>query len=91
MAINLKDPFLCCHAVVTDMPKAAWRRIVNISSSSAQTNYAATKAGVIGFTKSLAMKLAETGINLHKVVLGFVNTGGCRNRLSMSTISQDTH
>jgi len=82
MAINLKGPFLCCQAVIPDMVEAGWGRIINISSSSAQTgsaqqtHYAATKAGVIGFTKSLAMEFAETGITVNNVPPGFINTEG---------------
>jgi 2-hydroxycyclohexanecarboxyl-CoA dehydrogenase len=82
MAINLKGPFLCCQAVIPDMLETGWGRIINISSSSAQTgsahqtHYAASKAGVIGFTKSLAMEFADTGITVNNVPPGFVNTEG---------------
>lgn len=81
-AVNFKGPFLCCQAVLPDMLEAGWGRIINISSSSAQTgsarqtHYAATKAAVIGFTKSLAMEFAETGITVNNVPPGFVNTEG---------------
>jgi 2-hydroxycyclohexanecarboxyl-CoA dehydrogenase len=82
MALNLKGPFLCCQAVVPDMLEAGWGRIINISSSSAQTgsarqtHYAASKAGVIGFTKSLAQELATSGITVNNVPPGFVTTEG---------------
>lgn len=82
MAINLKGPFLCCQAVIPDMLKLGWGRIINISSSSAQTgsahqtHYAASKAGIIGFTKSMAMEFAGTGITVNNVPPGFVNTEG---------------
>jgi 2-hydroxycyclohexanecarboxyl-CoA dehydrogenase len=82
MALNLKGPFLCCQAVVPDMIEAGWGRIINISSSSAQTgsarqtHYAASKAGVIGFTKSLAQEFATSGITVNNVPPGFVNTEG---------------
>ncbi|MFM6831425.1 MAG: SDR family NAD(P)-dependent oxidoreductase [Novosphingobium sp.] len=82
IAVNLKGPFLCCQAVIPDMLEAGWGRIINISSSSAQTgsshqtHYAASKAGVIGFTKSLALEFADSGITVNNVPPGFVNTEG---------------
>lgn len=82
MAVNLKGPFLCCKAMIPDMLAGGWGRIINISSSSAQTgsshqtHYAASKAGVIGFTKSLAMEFAGTGITANNVPPGFVDTEG---------------
>lgn len=82
LAINLKGPFLCCKAIVPDMLAAGWGRIINISSSSAQTgsasqtHYAASKAGVIGFTKSLAQEYATKGITVNNVPPGFVHTEG---------------
>lgn len=82
MAINLKGPFLCCKAMVPDMLKAGWGRIINIASSSAQTgsshqtHYAASKGGVIAFTKSLALEFATRGITANAVPPGFVNTEG---------------
>jgi 2-hydroxycyclohexanecarboxyl-CoA dehydrogenase len=84
MAINLKGPFLCCQAIIPDMLAAGWGRIINISSSSAQTgsasqtHYAASKAGVIGFTKSLAQEYATRGITVNNVPPGFVDTEGLR-------------
>jgi len=84
MAINLKGPFLCCKAIVPDMRAARWGRIVNISSSSAQggsgfhAHYAASKGGVIGFTKALAIEFAGTGITANNVPPGFVDTEGLR-------------
>lgn len=80
--INMKGPFLCCKAIIPDMRAAGWGRIINISSSSAQggsgfhAHYAASKGGVIGFTKALAMEFAGTGITANNVAPGFVNTEG---------------
>jgi 2-hydroxycyclohexanecarboxyl-CoA dehydrogenase len=80
MAVNLKGPFYCSQAVVPDMVEAGWGRIVNISSSSAQTgqqymvHYAASKAGLIGFTKSLARELGPKGITVNTIPPGFVDT-----------------
>jgi len=82
MAINMKGPFLCCKAIIPDMRAAGVGRIINISSSSAQggsgfhAHYAASKGGVIGFTKALAIEFAGTGITANNVAPGFVNTEG---------------
>jgi 2-hydroxycyclohexanecarboxyl-CoA dehydrogenase len=84
MAVNLKGPFLCTKAIIQDMLAASWGRIINISSSSAQTgasaqaHYAASKAGVIGFTKALAIEYATKGITANNVPPGFVDTEGLR-------------
>ncbi|MFG1923313.1 SDR family NAD(P)-dependent oxidoreductase [Cryptosporangium sp. NPDC048952] len=78
--VNLKSQFLVTQAFLGDMLEAGWGRIVNISSSSAQTgapsmaHYAASKGGVIGFTKALAIELAATGITVNNVPPGFVDT-----------------
>lgn len=80
MSVNLKSMFLCTQVVLPDMLAAAWGRIINISSSSAQsgsarmTTYAASKGGVIAFSKSLALELATTGITVNNIPPGFVDT-----------------
>ena len=80
MRINLKGPYLCTKAVIQDMLDAGWGRIINISSSSAQAgasamaHYAASKAGVIGFTKALAIEYAAKGITVNNIPPGFVRT-----------------
>ena len=80
MSINLKSMLVCTRAVLPDMLAAKWGRIINISSSSAQTGsarmtaYAASKGGVIAFTKALAQELARTGITVNNVPPGFVDT-----------------
>ncbi|MER6956344.1 MULTISPECIES: SDR family NAD(P)-dependent oxidoreductase [unclassified Streptomyces] len=80
IAINLKGPFLVTQALVPDMLEAGWGRIVNISSSSAQTgapamaHYAASKGGVIGLTKALAIEYIEKGITVNHVPPGFIDT-----------------
>lgn len=82
MAINLKGPFLCCKAIIPEMLEAGWGRIINISSSSAQSgspmhaHYVASKGGVIGLTKALALEFAESGITVNNVPPGFVHTEG---------------
>jgi 2-hydroxycyclohexanecarboxyl-CoA dehydrogenase len=78
--INLKGPFLVTRELVPDMLEAGWGRIINISSSSAQTgapamgHYAASKGGVIGLTKALAIEYAAKGITVNNVPPGFVDT-----------------
>jgi len=82
MAIDLKGPFLCVREMIPDMLEAGWGRIINISSSAAQTgaacsvHYAAAKGGVIGFTKALAVEYAARGITVNTVPPGFVETEG---------------
>jgi 2-hydroxycyclohexanecarboxyl-CoA dehydrogenase len=80
LAVNLTGTFQCCQAVVPDMIEAGWGRIVNISSSSAQggqplmTHYVASKAGMIGFTKALALELGPHGITVNTIPPGFIDT-----------------
>ena len=80
LEVNLTGTFHCCQAVVPGMIEAGWGRIVNISSSSAQggqplmTHYVASKAGVIGFTKALALELAPQGITVNTIPPGFIDT-----------------
>jgi 2-hydroxycyclohexanecarboxyl-CoA dehydrogenase len=78
MQINLKGTFIVTQCVLPDMKAAAWGRIVNISSSSAQTgaetmvHYATSKGGVIAFTKSLARELGPFGITVNNIPPGSV-------------------
>jgi len=78
--VNLKGPFLVSQAILPDMLEAGWGRIINISSSSAQTgapslaHYAASKGGVIGLTKALAVEFIGKGITVNNVPPGFVDT-----------------
>ena len=79
MAVNLRGPFLMCRAVQKYMTAAKWGRIVNISSISAlgnrgQANYAASKAGIQGFTKTLALELGKFGVTVNAIGPGFVDT-----------------
>lgn len=80
MTVNLKSLMLCSQAVLPDMLAVKWGRIINVSSSSAQTGaarmvpYAASKGGVIAFSKALAQELAATGITVNNVPPGFIDT-----------------
>lgn len=78
--VNLKGYFNCSKAVCRPMLKNKSGKIINITSvigitgNSGQSNYAAAKAGVIGFTKSLAKELGAKGINVNAVAPGFIQT-----------------
>ncbi len=80
IAANLRSTFLCCQGVTRQMLKQRYGRIVNISSivglhgNAGQANYAASKAGIIGFTKSIAKELAAKGITANAIAPGFIAT-----------------
>ena len=80
LAINLKGAFLCTKAVSRPMMKQRSGKIVNIASvvgltgNAGQSNYAASKAGLIGFTKSVAKELASRNIQANAVAPGFIET-----------------
>ena len=80
VATNLKGVFNCTKAVTKLMMKQRGGRIVNMSSvvglkgNISQANYAAAKAGIIGFTKSAARELASRGVTVNAVAPGFINT-----------------
>ena len=80
LAVNLKSVFNCTQAVVREMVKQRSGRIVNIASVSGQignigqANYAASKAGIMGFTKTVAREIAARGITANAVAPGFIDT-----------------
>jgi 3-oxoacyl-[acyl-carrier protein] reductase len=80
VATNLTGVFELTKRCLKPMMKARWGRIINISSvvgitgNAGQTNYAAAKAGVIGFSKSLAQEVATRGITVNVVAPGFIST-----------------
>ncbi len=83
--VNLNAAFNMCKAVIDHMREKKYGRIVNIGSVNGlqgqmgQTNYAATKAGIIGFSKSLAKETARKGITVNVVAPGYVNTAMMRD------------
>ncbi len=83
--VNLKGTFNVSKAVIKNMVKNKYGRIVNISSvvglmgNIGQTNYAASKAGIIGFSKSLAREVAPRGITVNVIAPGYVATSMTEN------------
>ena len=77
---NLRSVYLCSKAALRPMVRAKWGRIINISSvagiagNAGQANYAASKAGIIGFTKSVAKEVGSRGITVNAVAPGFIDT-----------------
>jgi 3-oxoacyl-[acyl-carrier protein] reductase len=79
LGVHLRGAFLMTRAAQTTMTQAKWGRIVNLSSTSAlghrgQVNYSAAKAGLQGFTKTLALELGKFGITANAIAPGFVDT-----------------
>jgi 3-oxoacyl-[acyl-carrier protein] reductase len=77
---NLKGVFLCSKEAIKDMSKQRYGRIVSITSVAAfmgnpgQANYSASKAGIVGFTKTIAREYASRGITVNAVAPGFIQT-----------------
>jgi 3-oxoacyl-[acyl-carrier protein] reductase len=80
LTVNLKSAFLCTRAVLRPMAKQRWGRIASIASvvgvvgNPGQANYAAAKAGIIGFTRTIAKEAASRGITANAVAPGFIDT-----------------
>lgn len=78
--VNLTSTMRLCRGVMRPMMKARWGRIINISSivgttgNPGQANYAASKAGMVGMTKSIAYEVASRGITVNAVAPGFIAT-----------------
>jgi len=80
LSVNLKSAFLCSRAVLRHMIKQRWGRIISIASivglvgNPGQANYASAKAGVIGFTRTVAKEVAARGITANAIAPGFIDT-----------------
>ena len=78
--VNLKSVFLCSRAVLRHMIKQHWGRIISIASivgivgNPGQANYASAKAGIIGFTRTIAREVASRGITANAIAPGFIDT-----------------
>lgn len=94
-AINVRGPMLCVQAVLPDMTAAKWGRIVNISSSSAQTGavnmiaYSSSKGAVVTMTKSMAQEFGPLGITVNNIppgsVMGTIMSEANRERFQIPT------
>ncbi len=78
--VNLKSVFLCTRAVLRHMIRQRWGRIISIASivgvvgNKGQANYASAKAGIIGFTRTVAKEVASRGITANAIAPGFIDT-----------------
>lgn len=88
LAVNLTGSFLCAQAALPDMLAAGWGRIVNIASTAGLTGYAyvsayvASKHGVVGMTRALALELARKGVTVNAVCPGYTETDILRESIA---------
>jgi 2-hydroxycyclohexanecarboxyl-CoA dehydrogenase len=87
--INLRGPYIVTREVIPDMIAAKWGRIINITSSSVQSgsstqsHYTASKGGLLGFTKSLALEFGKSGITVNMIPPGSIDTPMLRGAIIM--------
>jgi 3-oxoacyl-[acyl-carrier protein] reductase len=79
--LNLRGVFLCCKYATPYMVQKGWGRVINMSSrahlgNKGQVNYSASKAGVIGFSRSLSMELGKFGVTVNCIAPGIIETPG---------------
>jgi NAD(P)-dependent dehydrogenase (short-subunit alcohol dehydrogenase family) len=95
LAVNLTGTFHCCQAVLPDMVEEGWGRIVNISSSSIHSGtptlgaYVASKSGVVGLTKVLALEFGRRGITVNTIPPGFIDTPMLRESVTTGLMKVD--